>query len=136
MTCAKRDGLITVQVQPHGNTVAVLDNQRRLLAIPVRWHPHYFYKCESWTFDLRTWRHYRPSFDLVHVHLVVADVSIIYAIAAGTFEQGGHSSYTCCDRKLKDPERLHCPKELFRFDRELEARYPPSPYVEQARMVI
>lgn len=134
MSCEKRNGLIPVRLHPKGNPIAWLNNRRRLLAIPVLWHPHYFYECGSWTFDRRTWQHYRPSFDLVDVHLVVNQVSIIYTIAAGTFERAGHSSYACCDKAQKHAEKIHCPEANFNYDHELRDRYPPSPYVEQARM--
>ena len=139
MTCNSRNGLIPVRLRysdGRGNPIAWLDSRRRLLAVPVHWHPNWFYECEAWTFDLDTWRHHRPSFDLVHVHLVVNDVSIIYTIAAETFERAGHSSYDCTDKARRHPQKIHCPEVNFTYDQELRARFPPPPKATQMRMAV
>ena len=101
-----------------------LNTERRLLTIPVRWYPHFFWECESWTFDRATFDHYRRGFDLVNVHLKQGEGHIIYAIAADSFLVQGHSSHDCTDKMRQKMEKWHAPRRFFAYDRELEARYP------------
>lgn len=133
MTCERQPTagkLIPVHLRVRGGpglVVARINPERAILAVPVR-PEHYVTKCWSWSFDLTTWRFYRKSFSLLHVHMWPHGRTdgFIYAIAAGRFERMGHSSYICTDTKRREKERWHCPKVAFIYDARIEEQYWPS----------
>ena len=104
--------------------IAWLNTERRLLVIPARWYPHFFWECESWTFDRATFEHYRKGFSLLQVHLRQGHGHVLYDIAADNFLRQGHSSHSCGDKDRRRYEKWHCPRRFFAYDAELEARYP------------
>jgi hypothetical protein len=115
--------------------IAKINPDRRLLAVPVNWR--HLAPCGAWTFDRRTFGHYRRQFDLVHFHLRGVDgADLIYATAADMIENSGHSSWRCDDKDQARPERLHLEKTYMHYDREAEEAMPRPEPAQQGSLLI
>jgi hypothetical protein len=113
-----------------GPAIARINPDRRILAVPVRWR-HFERRCESWTFDRRTWEIYRGRFDIVHFHLITNETDLIYAVGAETFELG-HSSWRCNDLSGRRRERLHMQRIYMQYDKAIEAQVMPEPVKQES----
>lgn len=108
--------------------------QDRVLVIPVSWSPHYFYECESWTFDREAMQHYGVKFVAVEFRLHRAGGRVTpFRLPAELWLHRGHSSFSCTDAAHAHPEKWHCPLKGFSYDWQGGPVEPP-PHEPQAKM--
>lgn len=97
--------------------------------------------CDSWSMDAATWRldFLAKKVSITHWHLRQGSrqrgtfQDIIYRIATEQFDSYAHSSYSCTDPGRTQPQRLHCPRGYFIYDREAE---PPEPEAVQQGVLV
>lgn len=117
--------------------VAFVHIPSNTLIVPVRWFPNYFQRCDSWTFDRLTWMEgvAPKQITIAHFHRrgpkgMKHMPEMTYRIVVTNFTSSAHSSFDCSDPDQRHPEKLHCPRSHFAFDREAEEQPAPGPLQE------